>query len=189
MEWQHPNQPPESPPPDTAPVRISRKRKRSAIIKISVALALLVIAVIAVAASVGGNGNSTAPAQRPLPVLTEPAPAPSSQEQPQFTPEQQQVLDAAESYLTDGQGFSKAGLLDQLTSSYGEGFSRRLAAFALSHLRVNWNRQAVLSAEGYLRSGQGFSYNGLVDQLESPYGEHFTPAQARYGARVALQRG
>lgn len=118
----------------------------------------------------------------PAPVATQAAP-------PQFTPAQQQVIDSAESYLTDGQGFSKAGLFHQLTSSYGEGFSPRLARFALAHLRVNWNRQAVLSAKGYLQSGQGFSYSGLVQQLNSPYGEQFTLAQAQHGASVALRQG
>ncbi len=124
--------------------------------------------------------------QTPLAVLTAPS-APTTPAAPQFTPEQQQVLESAESYLSSGQGFSKAGLMKQLTSSYGEGFSHRLAAFAIAQLRPSWNQQAVISANGYLSSGQGFSYNGLVQQLESPYGEQFTPAQARHGASIALQ--
>jgi hypothetical protein len=121
---------------------------------------------------------TSAPAAATVPA----APAP-----PQFTPAQQQVLDSAESYLTDGQGFSKARLMDQLTSSSGEGFSHRLARFALAHLQVNWNQQAVLSAKGYLTDGQGFSRSGLVQQLESAFGEQFTPAQARHGAAVAMR--
>ncbi len=102
--------------------------------------------------------------------------------------EQQQAILSAQGYLDSGQGFSKAGLLDQLTSSYGEGFSPKLARFAIRHVDVNWNAQAVISAKNYLSSGQGFSYAGLVDQLQSPYGEQFTPAQAQHGATVAFQR-
>ncbi len=168
-------------------MRITRK---------AVAAAVIAAGLFAGAAACGGSTPSaqpTARVQATTPVAKcwpcTSAPATTSPAAPKLTTAQQQVLEAAESYLTDGQGFSRAGLMDQLTSSYGEGFSRRLAVWALAHVRVNWNQQAVISAKGYLRSGQGFSYNGLVSQLESPYGEQFTPAQARYGARVALQRG
>lgn len=106
---------------------------------------------------------------------------------PAFTTAQQQAITSAQSYVDSGQGFSRAGLLSQLTSSYGEGFSPRLARFALAHIQVNWNRQAVISAKSYLNSGQGFSFSGLVQQLESPYGEQFTPAQAQHGATVAFR--
>jgi hypothetical protein len=39
-----------------------------------------------------------------------------------MTGAQQQAVDAAEGYLSDGQGFSDQGLLGQLTSSSGNGF-------------------------------------------------------------------
>jgi hypothetical protein len=104
-----------------------------------------------------------------------------------FTTEQEQAILSAQSYLDSDQGFSKAGLTDQLTSSYGEGFSPSLARFAIRHVDVNWNEQAVLSAKSYVDSGQGFSYAGLVDQLDSPYGGQFTLAQAQHGATVALR--
>ena len=106
---------------------------------------------------------------------------------PAFTAAQQQAIDSAQSYLAMGQGFSKAGLMSQLTSSAGEGFSHKLAAFALAHIKVNWMHQAVLSAKGYVSMGQGFSYNGLVEQLHSSAGEGFTLAQAQHGASVALR--
>ena len=41
-------------------------------------------------------------------------------------------------------------------------------------------QEAVKSAQSYLQSGH-FSHDGLVHQLESPYGEGFTHAQAVYG--------
>lgn len=103
---------------------------------------------------------------------------------PQYTASQKQAILSAESYLSMGQGFSRAGLIKQLSSKYGEGFSRKLAVFAVDHVKVNWFHQAVLSAKGYLSMGQGFSYSGLVDQLSSPYGEQFTLAQAQYAAKA-----
>ena len=47
-------------------------------------------------------------------------------------------------------------------------------------------RQALESAKSYLEMG-GFSRANLIHQLESPYGEHFTHAQAVYGVSVAYR--
>jgi hypothetical protein len=146
-----------------------------------------VAALLGTACSPSASTHSAPSAtQSAIPVITS-APAAAPPPAPTFSPEQQQALDSAEGYLSDGQGFSKAGLMKQLTSSYGEDFSPKLARFALNHLQVNWNQQAVLSAKGYVSSGQGYSYAGLVQQLESPYGEDFTPAQAQHGASAALR--
>lgn len=99
---------------------------------------------------------------------------------PAMTTGQQQAVESAQGYLSDGQGFSKAGLYDQLTSSSGEGFAGPDAAFAISYLHPDWNQQAVESAKNYLSDGQGFSRSELYDQLTSSFGEGFTPAQANY---------
>jgi hypothetical protein len=40
----------------------------------------------------------------------------------------------------------------------------------------------VISAKGYMSDGQGFSRQGLIDQLSSSAGEGFTLAQATYAA-------
>ena len=93
---------------------------------------------------------------------------------------QQQAVDSAESYLSEGQGFSKQGLLNQLTSSFGEGFSKSDAEFAIKYLKPNWDKQAVDSANGYLSEGQGFSEQGLLQQLTATAGEGFTAAQGDY---------
>jgi len=69
-----------------------------------------------------------------------------------------------------------------LSSSYGEGFPNAVAIFAVDHLHVNWNEQAVKSARNYLSTGSGFSRAGLIQQLSSSYGEGFTQAQAVYAA-------
>ena len=101
------------------------------------------------------------------------------------TIDQQQALQAAKSYLRMG-GFSRAHLIQQLTSSYGEGFSRADAVWAVNHARANWNAEAVQAAKSYLSMG-GFSRARLLQQLESPYGEAFTHAQAVYGVNVAYR--
>lgn len=115
------------------------------------------------------------------PVASAPASSPA---QPTYTVPQQQAIASAQSYLSSDQGFSKLGLTQQLSSSYGEGFSRSLAKFAVNHVQVSWRHQAVLSARGYMNSQPGWSYSGLVKQLSSPYGEKFTLAQAEYAARA-----
>ena len=97
-----------------------------------------------------------------------------------MTGAQQQAVDAAEDYLSEGQGFSDQGLLSQLTSSAGNGFSKSDAEFAVNSLNPNWNGQAVDAAEGYLSEGQGFSDQGLLQQLTSSAGDGFTEAQAEY---------
>ena len=88
------------------------------------------------------------------------------------------ALKSAQSYLEVG-SFSRAGLIDQLSSSAGEGFPKADAAWAVSHLRVDWNAQAVKAGKGYLDTGS-FSRAGLIDQLSSSSGDQFTKAQAIY---------
>jgi hypothetical protein len=99
----------------------------------------------------------------------------------------QQALDSAQSYLSDGQGFSRAGLISQLHSPEGEGFSLSDTTWAVDHSGADWDAQAVISAKGYMNDGQGFSRAGLIEQLTSPYGEQFTLAQATYAVnRIGL---
>jgi hypothetical protein len=105
---------------------------------------------------------------------------PAAPASPSMTGAQQQAVDAANGYLSDGQGFSEQGLLGQLTSSYGDGFSQPDAEFAINYLKPNWDQQAVDAAQGYLGGGQGFSDQGLLQQLTSSAGSGFTEAQAEY---------
>jgi hypothetical protein len=109
--------------------------------------------------------------------LTKPSSAPAA---PPLSVSQEQALIAARGYLADGQGFSYQGLIDQLSSTYGNGFSVPDATAAVNLLNADWNAQAVIAARGYLESGEGFSHESLVDQLSSPYGNQFTAAQAEY---------
>ena len=119
----------------------------------------------------------TAPAPEPTK-----APEPSKAPEPEFTISQQNAIESAQSYLRTG-AFSRVGLINQLSSKYGEGFPKADAVFplAVNHINVDWNEQAAKSAKSYLDFGS-FSCQGLIDQLESKYGEGFTHSQAVYGA-------
>jgi hypothetical protein len=117
----------------------------------------------------------------PPPATSAPPPPPP----PTYTVSQQQAIDAAENYLTDGQGFSQAGLIQQLTSSYGNGFSTADATVAVNSLYHPglWDAQAALSAANYMSDGQGFSCSSLLQQLTSAYGSQFTYQQGEYGVQ------
>lgn len=90
---------------------------------------------------------------------------------------------SAQSYL-ELRGFSRQGLIDQLSSEYGGKFNVEDSTVAVDSLDVDWNAQAVRSAKSYLEL-KGFSCQGLIDQLSSEYGSNFTLAQATYGATQA----
>lgn len=81
-------------------------------------------------------------------------------------------------------GFSRAGLIEQLSSAYGEGYSVSDATVAVDSLDVNWNQQAERSATQYLDM-MGFSCSGLVEQLSSSAGDRYSPSEARHGAQAA----
>jgi hypothetical protein len=97
-----------------------------------------------------------------------------------MTKSQEQAVGSAQDYL-EFSGFSKAGLIDQLSSKAGDGFTKADATFAVNHITVNWNEQAVRSAKDYL-SFSHFSRAGLIEQLSSKAGDGYTKAQATYAA-------
>ena len=135
--------------------------------------------VVSSAAGVGSADSSGVSAQAPR-LATSRTEAPP---EPELTAAQENALEAAQNYLEFG-GFSRQGLIDQLSSEYGDGFKKKDATFAVDHLDVNWKKEAVETAESYLESGS-FSLDGLIEQLESEYGDQFTHAQAVYGAKKA----
>lgn len=100
-----------------------------------------------------------------------------------LTNPQQNAVRSAKQYLSV-QGFSRKGLIDQLSSQYGDGYSVSDATVAVDSLRNDWNKEAVKSAKQYL-SIQGFSCNGLIEQLSSDFGDKYTKPQATYGAQQA----
>ncbi len=89
----------------------------------------------------------------------------------------------AKQYL-DMTGFSRRGLIEQLSSDAGNGYDVADATAAVDSLDVDWNEQAVRSAKQYLDM-TGFSCSGLIEQLSSDAGSKYTEAQARYGAEQA----
>lgn len=107
---------------------------------------------------------------------------PAEPTKPSMTTAQSSAVRSAESYLKF-KGFSRAGLAEQLTSEYGEGFAGEDAEFAIAYIesagKVDWNQEAVESAKSYLEF-KGFSRDGLFDQLTSEYGEQFTADQANF---------
>jgi hypothetical protein len=135
---------------------------------------------------VSGCGSS-AIATSSNPTTAAPSDAPAKKESaavattaPALTTAQKQAVTAAKGYLALGGGFSRQGLLDQLTSSAGSGFTVADATYAVDSLNTDWNAQAVLAAKGYLKLGSGFSHAGLVQQLSSSAGSKFTAAEAEY---------
>jgi hypothetical protein len=126
---------------------------------------------------------TTAPA---APEVTTEAPAEpetTEPEAPSMTNSQEQAVRSAEQYLSV-MSFSRKGLIRQLSSSAGAGFSTKDATFAVDYLTVDWNEQAAKSAKEYL-SVTSFSRAGLIRQLESSAGAGFTHAQAVYGVNKA----
>ncbi|WP_205670217.1 Ltp family lipoprotein [Amycolatopsis sp. CFH S0078] len=92
----------------------------------------------------------------------------------------EQARGAAQSYL-DMNGFSRAGLIQQLSSSAGDQYPKDVATQAVDSLNVDWNAQAVRAAQSYLNMDH-FSCSGLIEQLSSSAGDQYTKAQASYGA-------
>ena len=107
-----------------------------------------------------------------------PAEAPEP-EAPSENPELSNARESARSYL-EYSGFSRQGLIDQLSSEYGEQYPVDVATAAVDSLDVDWNAEAAEAAKSYLEYSS-FSRQGLIEQLTSEYGEQFTQAEAEYG--------
>jgi hypothetical protein len=100
-----------------------------------------------------------------------------------LTQPQQNAVRSAKQYL-DLKGFSRDGLINQLSSEYGDGYTVADATAAVDSLNTDWNEEAAQSAKEYLQM-QGFSCQGLIKQLSSSFGDKYTVSQATYGARQA----
>jgi hypothetical protein len=167
------------PPPSAAEAQPSTPKKKNWFRrhKILTAILALFVLILIIASVAGGSSNKnsngssggspTTPAQTP----TTTPPSKPAKPKPSLTGPQQQAVESAQSYLSEGNGFSRTGLIKQLSSSFGEGFPKAVAVFAVDHLNVNWYQQAVDSAKGYKSEGNGFSCSGMIHQLSSSYGE------------------
>ena len=96
---------------------------------------------------------------------------------------QKNAARSAKDYLKIS-GFSRQGLIDQLSSSVADGYSEEDATAAVDSLDVDWNENAVKSAKNYLQIS-GFSCQGLIEQLSSNAGDKYTEDQAKHGAQKA----
>ena len=100
-----------------------------------------------------------------------------------LTGPQSNAVRSAKQYLSIS-GFSREGLVRQLSSDAGDGYKVADATVAVDSLNIDWNKQAVRSAEQYL-SISGFSCKGLIEQLSSSAGDGYTQSQATYVAQQA----
>lgn len=100
-----------------------------------------------------------------------------------LTGPQKNAVRSAKQYL-DMSGFSRGGLIQQLSSDAGDGYKVADATVAVDSLNVDWNKQAERSAKQYLDM-MGFSCKGLIQQLSSSAGDRYTKEQATHGARAA----
>lgn len=118
------------------------------------------------------------PVDDPEPVeeaVAEPEPEEDTSDVPA---EYRSALTKAETY-SDMMSMSKAGIYDQLTSDYGEGFSTEAAQYAIDNVDADWNANALEKARTY-QDDMAMSPNAIHDQLTSDYGEQFTQSQADY---------
>jgi hypothetical protein len=123
----------------------------------------------------------TVSASTPAPAASTPSSGSGAQSSSgNLTTSQQSAVAAAKQYLATS-AFSMQGLIDQLDSSAGSGFSVNDAKVAVDSLNVNWNSEAVQAAKQY-RQTSAFSCQGMIEQLSSSAGSQFTQAQAQYGA-------
>jgi len=182
------------------------KKKGHLVRNISIVVGMLLLVGIgfAIANSGGSNKNSAAGTTASSPAVTAvptaqatPAPtakatvaptakatvAPTAPAAPALTAQQQNAVRAAQDYLSF-MAFSRQGIIDQLSSSAGDGYPVKDATIAVDSLHVDWNAEAVQAAKEYLQT-MPFSCAGLIAQLDSRYGGQFTVAQATYGAHQA----
>lgn len=113
----------------------------------------------------------------------EPASEPTEEAEPEMTAGQANALLAAENYLAT-MPFSYTGLIEQLSSPMGDGYSEADATYAADHVEVDWNEEAAEAAKNYLDT-MPFSRDALIQQLTMAAGDGFTQKQAVYGVKKA----
>lgn len=134
--------------------------------------------------TVGPEGGSTATKASALDASDIPSDgAASDDEIAGLTSAQRNAVRSAERYL-DISGFSRKGLISQLSSEAGDGYSVADATAAVDRMAIDWNENAARSAKQYLDMS-GFSCDGLIEQLSSSAGDGYTTEQAAFGARKA----
>jgi|GEM_PF-288163 len=132
-------------------------------------------------------GMPTEQSRQPLPVAKNTPPEsgalPAKSSPPALTGPQKNAVRAAQSYLSIS-GFSRDGLIAQLSSPAGNGFDVTDATIAVDSMNIDWKQEAVKSAKQYLQL-MGFSCQGLIQQLSSRAGNKYTVEEAQFGAKQA----
>lgn len=142
-------------------------------------IALAVILVIGVAVAVTGEDDesTTAGAAETTEVVDEKVAEDTAQDTGGDVPREfNSALRKARTY-SDMMHMSKAGVFDQLTSEYGEGFSAEAAQYAVDNVEADWNANALESARTY-QDTMAMSPTMIHEQLVSEYGEKFTVEEA-----------
>jgi hypothetical protein len=160
--------------------------------KLLIACGVFVVALIVVAVACTSNSTPTVPNAPPAPAVGQSSQQAPTPEQPpasapttvEYPPQVEQARGSAQSYL-ELKGFSRDGLIQQLSSEYGESYPKDVATQAVDSLSVDWNAQAAKAAQSYLDL-KSFSCSGLTEQLSSDNGDQFTSGQAKYGAHQTV---
>ena len=92
--------------------------------------------------------------------------------------EENNALKKAEFYCSTAH-MSKKGIYEQLTSEYGENFTKEAAQYAIDNIEADWNLNALEKAKNY-QSTANMSKKAIYEQLISDYGEKFTKSEAQY---------
>lgn len=185
QQYAPPYQPPQLPPSRYTPPPARRSGPRTTRnVFAGIGGIIAVIIVIAIATNSNHGPTSALSAGPGTQAQTAPPADAPANTGPAGTTSELQALTSAQDYLSDGQGFSRQGLIDQLDSSSGDNFSVADATWGVNHSGANWDDQAVDCAKGYMSDGQGFSREGLIQQMTSAYGNQFTEAQAEYAANA-----
>ena len=100
-----------------------------------------------------------------------------------YTSSQKAAIGAAQNYV-DTMPFSRKGLIDQLSATAGDKYPKKDAVFAVNHIKVDWNAEAVEAVENY-QAMMPMSEQAMRDQLTSPFGDKFTKEQANYAIKKA----
>lgn len=92
--------------------------------------------------------------------------------------EYKNALKKAETY-SKYMHMSKKGIYKQLTSEYGEKFSKEASDYAINNLKADYNNNALEKAKTYYND-MHMSKQAVKEQLTSDYGEGFTESEANY---------
>lgn len=148
------------------------------------------VAVFVMVQTTSGGGDDTATAtdstsSQSIEAGTEDKAAsePTEEAEPEMTSGQENALQAAENYI-EMMPFSRTGLIKQLSSPAGDGYSKADATFAANNVEADWNEEAAEAAKNYLDT-MPFSRDALIQQLTSAAGDGFTQKQAVYGVNQA----